>query len=199
MTVLHLDRPVQEDLARRKRDHQRFQYLLCLHGSMRKVLYHPPTLRADSPSRNPPTQTQRSPTVNDLVAEFNSEAKRLDLSLELSVMSELGTTSSDGIPSTLSPLPTVDEHEAMSFNNKIKATDHSASTHPPGKIVPKRLSLVSHIGNHVKRGVNNRVASLSNITIRRLSPIKATIRLPPSSTEALDTSTVVIPHAESPS
>ena len=37
-----LGRPVQEDLARRKKNHHRCQYLLRLHGSMRKVLYLPP-------------------------------------------------------------------------------------------------------------------------------------------------------------
>ena len=140
--------------------------------------------------------------MNELVAGFNSEAKRLDLSLELSALSELEITSSDVIPSTLSPLPTVDEHEARSFNNKVKATDHSASTHPPGKVAPKRTSLASCIGNHVesvKRGVNNWVASFSNIAVRRFSPTKATIRLPPPSPEALDNSTVVIPHTVTPS
>ena len=97
-------------------------------------------------------------------------------------MSELEIISSNVIPSTLSPLPTVDEHEETSFNNKVKATDHNALTHPPGKVVPKRTCLASRIGNHVesvKRGVNSRVASFSNIAIRRFSPTKATIRLPP--------------------
>jgi hypothetical protein len=55
--------------------------------------------RADSPSRKLPAQAQRSLTVNELAAGFNSEAKRLDLSLKLSAMSELEITLSDVIPS----------------------------------------------------------------------------------------------------
>jgi hypothetical protein len=79
----------------------------------------------------------------------------MGLDSNISALSELEISSTDIVSSTVSPLPTVEEHEATNTNDDTKTPDLRVSTQPSGKVAPKRLSLATHLGNRMgsmKRG-----------------------------------------------
>jgi hypothetical protein len=164
-----------------------------------------------APSRSPcistlttfkksPALVRISPTVHEMVANFNNQVEEMDL--DLSGLSELDVTSSDVTHTRTLPLSTVAEHEVEITNEGDQALDTNAPTYSPEKVAHKRSSLATNIGNCVentKRGMKNWAVGLSSIALKRFSPIHAPIILPPPSTKALGSSTVPNPRAASSS
>ena len=190
MALPLMGRLVQGDPARNGEKHQQYQYLLPLRESIRMVRYQPPRFVCVQTHRQGSLQSlaQYSLTVNEMVASFNNQVKKLDLDLDLSGLSELEITSPDIAPIRTLPLPTVDEHKARVTSINAKPLGSSVPTHSSEEVAYKKPSLVSHIGNRmecVKRGVENRVVGFSSIAVKRFSPVHAPIRLPSSSSEAI--------------
>jgi hypothetical protein len=131
-----------------------------------------------------------------MVLNINSQVA--EMGLDLSVLSELDTTSPNVAHTRTLLISTVVEHESENTNDGDQPHNAKIHTHSPEKVVHKRSSLVTNLGNRMesmKKGVKNRVFKLSNLTMKRLSPNSALIRLPSSPSEVLDGSVSLIIHA----
>jgi hypothetical protein len=130
-----------------------------------------------------------------MVLNINSQVA--EMGLDLSGLSELDTTSPDVAHTRTLPLSTVVEHKSENTNNGDQPHDANVQAHSPEKVVHKRSSLVTNLGNRMesmKKGVKNWAFNLSNLTMKRLSPNSAPIRLPSSPSEVLDGSTPLNVH-----
>jgi hypothetical protein len=159
-----------------------------------------PSISISMMSKKPAAVTRTSLTVNEMVVNINNQI--VEMGLDLSSLRKLDTTSSDVAHTRTLPLSTVDEHKLEITNDGGQPLDANVQTHSHEKVVHKRSSLVTNIVNRMesmKKGVNNRVVSLSNLTLKSFSLIPTPIRLPPSSSEGLGGSTISNLHTASSS